>query len=514
MNHAALFLLVSLFHLLLPPSALADWTAQQSGTTVDLEGISSIDVSNVWCVGGITSGSAYTILHTTNGGMTWTSQLSGSGFRLYDVDFVDASNGWAVGEFGTILHTADGGTTWSFQTSNDPHNLFGVHFVDSQTGWVSGDWQTLLHTTNGGTTWIQQTVAPQRGLEDVFFVSSTTGWTSGNGGSVFLTTDGGNTWQQQNSGVTSSLNGPFFSDALRGWVPGGGFVLHTSNGGTTWTQQTTETSQALNELHFANADEGWVVGSAGIIIRTMNGGVTWENQTSGTGENLRAVEFADTEVGWAVGYGGTILHTTNGGNSSAIPCADILHFQSRCRPSGNIQARIVLANTDHTGETVVFSIDGVPYETGVGHDAKALLSIGGFSAGAHSVELSNPAGCYDPLTIRCRVGESIEYGDFWEQDLSWETPVATTLSDNYPNPFNPSTTIRYGLNEPGAVSLTIYNTLGQLVRTIVEAYQTEGYHEAVWDGRNEVGGTVASGIYIYRMTTGSFVETKRMLLIK
>jgi len=93
-------------------------------------------------------------------------------------------------------------------------------------------------------------------------------------------------------------------------------------------------------------------------------------------------------------------------------------------------------------------------------------------------------------------------------------PDEFSLSQNYPNPFNPSTTFRYGLREPGQVSLKVYNMLGQLVRTIVDEQQIEGYHEVVWDGRNEVGETVSSGIYIYRMTSGSFVETKRMLLIK
>jgi len=96
----------------------------------------------------------------------------------------------------------------------------------------------------------------------------------------------------------------------------------------------------------------------------------------------------------------------------------------------------------------------------------------------------------------------------------WETPTTTALLGNYPNPFNPSTTFRYGLAEPQQVSLRIYNTLGQLVRTVVNDFQAEGYHEAVWDGRNETGSTVASGIYVYRMTAGSLVETRKMLLMK
>ncbi len=90
----------------------------------------------------------------------------------------------------------------------------------------------------------------------------------------------------------------------------------------------------------------------------------------------------------------------------------------------------------------------------------------------------------------------------------------TRLEGNHPNPFNPSTTFSYVLSEPGLVSLKVYNTLGQLVRTIVDGQKPEGHHEAVWDGRNETGASVASGIYIYRMISGSFVQTKKMLLMK
>jgi hypothetical protein len=84
----------------------------------------------------------------------------------------------------------------------------------------------------------------------------------------------------------------------------------------------------------------------------------------------------------------------------------------------------------------------------------------------------------------------------------------------YPNPFNPSTTFSYALSEPAQVSLKIYNSLGQLVKTVVEEFQAEGYYSATWDGKNETGATVSSGIYLYRMTAGKLNETRRMLLIK
>ncbi len=101
-----------------------------------------------------------------------------------------------------------------------------------------------------------------------------------------------------------------------------------------------------------------------------------------------------------------------------------------------------------------------------------------------------------------------------EENKALETPPQMALFGNYPNPFNPSTTFRYGLSEPGQISLNIYNMLGQLVRTVVKDYQVAGFYEVAWDGRNETGATVSSGIYVYRMVAGTNVETRKMLLMK
>ncbi|MBK7378343.1 MAG: T9SS type A sorting domain-containing protein [Ignavibacteriales bacterium] len=93
-------------------------------------------------------------------------------------------------------------------------------------------------------------------------------------------------------------------------------------------------------------------------------------------------------------------------------------------------------------------------------------------------------------------------------------PENMTLIGNYPNPFNPTTNIKYALNEDASVSIKIYNSLGQEVATLVDGFASAGYYEAVWDGRNEFGDLVSSGIYFYRMTTGNFVQVKKMLLNK
>lgn len=90
-----------------------------------------------------------------------------------------------------------------------------------------------------------------------------------------------------------------------------------------------------------------------------------------------------------------------------------------------------------------------------------------------------------------------------------QTPNAFGLSQNYPNPFNPTTTIRYGLPSRSHVTLTVFNTLGQQVATLVNESEEAGYHDVRFDGSG-----LASGMYFYRLQAGSFVQTKELLLLR
>ena len=93
-------------------------------------------------------------------------------------------------------------------------------------------------------------------------------------------------------------------------------------------------------------------------------------------------------------------------------------------------------------------------------------------------------------------------------------PTEFELSQNYPNPFNPGTEIKYTLQKPAQVNLQIYNLLGQKVKTLVNEYQPFGSHHIVWDGKNEQGKKVSSGVYFYRLEVNEISETKRMVLLK
>jgi len=93
-------------------------------------------------------------------------------------------------------------------------------------------------------------------------------------------------------------------------------------------------------------------------------------------------------------------------------------------------------------------------------------------------------------------------------------PVANLLQPNYPNPFNPSTTITFNMPLSGNANLAVYNVKGQLVKTLVAGSVTSGDHKVVWNGTDNGGQSVSSGVYFYRLTTNGHTETRKMMLMK
>lgn len=101
-----------------------------------------------------------------------------------------------------------------------------------------------------------------------------------------------------------------------------------------------------------------------------------------------------------------------------------------------------------------------------------------------------------------------------DQVADMGTPDRFMLSQNYPNPFNPATNIEYQIEVSGPVNMTIYNTLGQTVRILVDRPEIAGSYKVRWDGRNDAGVDVPSGVYIYRLMSGASAESRKLLLIR
>lgn len=93
-------------------------------------------------------------------------------------------------------------------------------------------------------------------------------------------------------------------------------------------------------------------------------------------------------------------------------------------------------------------------------------------------------------------------------------PTDYALVQNYPNPFNPETVIEFQLPEESHVTLTIYNVLGQEIRRLVDDRKSGGYYKVIWDGTNEFGKDVSTGIYFFRLQAGDFQSVRKMMMLK
>jgi hypothetical protein len=130
----------------------------------------------------------------------------------------------------------------------------------------------------------------------------------------------------------------------------------------------------------------------------------------------------------------------------------------------------------------------------------AFAIVGGESLGDLLANADRAQQAYAPTT-------GVERGD--QPGLR-----VTRLMPNTPNPFNPQTTVRFDLAQPADVKLMVYSPMGRVVRTLLRGLREAGQHEMVWDGRNDSGGQVASGVYFLRLDAGPVTESRRMLMVK
>jgi hypothetical protein len=172
----------------------------------------------------------------------------------------------------------------------------------------------------------------------------------------------------------------------------------------------------------------------------------------------------------------------------------------------------------YPGFPFVNTLNGSTPGTLVDFDANGIVKlVAGYANGVIVYNLRTPAGGLEPwISYR---GSTLRQGSFAstgfvanDDDLLIPTPTA--LLQNYPNPFNPSTTIKYSLAEDTFVRLEIFNLKGQRVGSLVDGSRAKGTHTAVWDGRDDNGRSVASGVYFYRLTTAKHRIERRMLLLK
>jgi hypothetical protein len=150
----------------------------------------------------------------------------------------------------------------------------------------------------------------------------------------------------------------------------------------------------------------------------------------------------------------------------------------------------------------------------------SVISSAGSPTSGPGVKINSTLGQPSPIGIGLETGTAL-YGGFWKSgwlatitDSDLPDAVRNELFQNYPNPFNPTTTIKYSIARAASVRLVIYNVTGQRIRTLVDDTKPAGTYSEVWDGRNDGGRSVATGIYFYRFMAGDYSEVKKMILLR
>ncbi len=273
-----------------------------------------------------------------------------------------------------------------------------------------------------------------------------------------------------------------------------GYVLAYNHDGSVLFQKNVggqiKTGAVVADLNSNGTNEIVVIGAAGIVNVLTNAG----SDLPGTPINVgQAVECTPTVAYFDGGTNaGIIFGDTNGYvHSVRIDGTESPNFPILI--NGNVKISPALGDIDLDGDfDIVIPNDNAFYVIDVKRAAQSL-----------------PWPCF--LGTWNRAGNSFQL----TPNADDSTPVLNTqLKGNYPNPFNPSTSISFELASAGPVTLEIYNQKGQLVTTLVNSELHAGTHSAAWNGHDANGAPVSSGVYFYRMRSGKFSSTRKMVLMK
>jgi photosystem II stability/assembly factor-like uncharacterized protein len=498
---------VASFLLVLSSNVMSQsWAPQVTDAVTHLSAVDFLDDQR-----GFAAGAFGVVLKTTNSGADWTEVYSGTGLSYSDMCFINPNTGWVVGESGVIVKTADGGATWTRQTSGTTAWLNCVYFYDANNGWAAGANGVMVKTVNGGTTWTGVSTGTTATIEGGCFTSASAGWMATNSGAVIKTIDAGNSWSAQAIAVPHHLNAVHFVTPLVGWVAGnGGKLLKTNDGGATWIEQTSGTTRNLNAIAFANVDTCWVVGDNGVIHVTNNGGASWSSQISATTQNLRDVFFTNARHGWAVGLNSTIVEY-------AIVHALPIQLARFTAAAINNSVRLEWTTISEVNNFGFFVERQVQNATEWIEVPNSFIAGNGTTNQPQHysfVDRNVGAGTWLYRLRQHDLDGTVNYTEPVSVDIltsveGKDLPTEFALKQNYPNPFNPSTTIEFSIAKAGLVSLRVFDVLGKEVATIVNEPLNQGSYTKTFSAEG-----LSSGMYLYKLTAGDFVTTKKFVLSK
>jgi photosystem II stability/assembly factor-like uncharacterized protein len=484
------------------------WVSQNSGTSSELRSVSFVDT-----LIGVAVGHNGTVRRTTNGGTNWFAQNPGTSSNLRCVTMLNSNTGYVVGYTGAIRKTTNGGTNWFSLASGLTNNLNSVNFVNLNTGYIAGTNGLILKTTDAGINWIIQSSGTTNEFNSIDFIDPSTGYIVGFNKTVRKTTNGGINWFALPSlppSILTELTSVSFIDANTGTITKGNLngdrlVFRTTNGGINWVAQDLGSVHSLRWISFHDNNIGTIVGDEGDVFRTTNGGQSWTMQPTGLLTWFFGASFVTPNSGWMVGQNGSIYKTSTGGANVPNAPSNLVGFAIST-------SKIFLAWFDNSTNEQGFRIERRVNSSGsfslVGTTGPNTLNY------IDTVGIS-PGNLYEYRVAAFSGSTQSSYTNIVAILVTGIEPTGTdipnkyTLYNNYPNPFNPTTKVKFDLPKNDFVSLKIYNMQGQEVGVLVQENLSAGRYELEFNGAN-----LTSGVYFYRLETSSFTDTRKMILIK
>lgn len=393
------------------------------------------------------------------------------------IDAVDSSNAVISISGSGLYRTTDGGGSWKNILKIVDAEIIDVSIADKNSIWTATSTGQIRCTIDGGTTWKIQLsdTSKTQFMNYIKMFALKNGIAMGDCNSpagpapFFSTTDGGEHWTYVNNEAFGGFSGDLwrridFPNKNTGYFMESGvnpqYIYKTANGGKNWTKL--EPSAYVMVLKFYDDNIGLYYGGDArtpIVNRTKNGGLKWEQipvTLSGWGNDI---EFIPNEPAMVWFCDGTKLYF------STDTCSTFKEYKLTVPSGTQLLTRDIVFPDKHRG------------------------------------------------WLLCDNGLLYRTANFWykttgvRKDL--QKPDQFSLMQNYPNPFNPSTTINYSITGAGNVKLTVYDLLGNEIKTLVDEYKPAGNYSVQFSA-----GSLPSGTYFYRIQCGSYSAVKKMTVLK
>jgi len=515
-------------------TTFGQWTAQTSGFTGLVYGIKAVNANVVWACG-----AKGTVLKTVNGGTTWVTKTPTDAARTnYGIDAIDSSTAWVISCDGTnsvdlkIWKTTDGGTTWVTKYTNPNNFADGIKMFDANNGVAWGDpepypstkWE-VARTTDGGNTWARvdpKNIAPadsvngEYGAASALTINGNHAWFVGYSGAtgskekVYHSTDKGATWTSASfamvGGKSTSGYCAFSSTTKGAFVGFDGTTATTTDGGATWTTSSV-TGATFRNIAAVLAVPDMYIAVGGPNSTTpqtwtsMDGGKTWTPVAVTGTEYLRAVET----VGKSAFAGGNLggIYKWSG---PSLP-VELTAFSAAQNGKYVNLTWSTATETNNRGFEIERKLAGDNNFVTV-----AFKNGAGTTSEARAYSYNDDISLFKVNSVVYRLKQFDFDGTYSyskEVTVNVVAPVEYALDQNFPNPFNPTTSIKYSVAKAGLVTLKVYNTMGQEVASLVNEAKEIGSYEVNFNAAN-----LSSGVYFYEINSGDFTSTKKMMLIK